>query len=205
VSAAVDADGVFATQHPKEQTMEYAIEAEGLVKRFGATTALAGVDLAVRRSSVLGVLGPNGAGKTTAVRILATLLKADGGSARIAGYDVATQAGDVRRVVGLTGQYASVDEALTGRQNLVMIGQLLDLSSRAAKARAAELLQWFDLSEAGDRPARTYSGGSISPAASSAARRSCSSTSRRPGWIPSSARACGRSSARWWPTAPPCS
>jgi oleandomycin transport system ATP-binding protein len=159
VSAAVDADGVFATQHPKEQTMEYAIEAEGLVKRFGATTALAGVDLAVRRSSVLGVLGPNGAGKTTAVRILATLLKADGGSARIAGYDVATQAGDVRRVVGLTGQYASVDEALTGRQNLVMIGQLLDLSSRAAKARAAELLQWFDLSEAGDRPARTYSGG----------------------------------------------
>jgi oleandomycin transport system ATP-binding protein len=156
VSAAADAGGVFTN---KERTMEYAIEAEGLVKRFGDTLALAGVDLAVRRGSVLGVLGPNGAGKTTAVRILATLLKADAGSARIAGYDVATQAADVRRVVGLTGQYASVDEALTGRQNLVLIGQLLDLSSRDAKSRAAELLEWFDLSAAGDRQARTYSGG----------------------------------------------
>ncbi len=139
--------------------MEYAIEAEGLVKRFGSTLALAGVDLAVRRGSVLGMLGPNGAGKTTAVRILATLLGADAGRARVAGYDVATQPADVRRVVGLTGQYASVDDALTGRQNLVMIGQLLDMSSRSAKARATELLDWFDLDDAGDRPARTYSGG----------------------------------------------
>jgi oleandomycin transport system ATP-binding protein len=143
----------------KEPIMEYAIEAEGLVKRFGSTLALAGVDFGVRRGSVLGMLGPNGAGKTTAVRILATLLKADGGSAQVAGYDVATRAPDVRRVVGLTGQYASVDEALTGRQNLVMIGQLLDMTSRAAKVRATELLEWFDLSDAGDRPARTYSGG----------------------------------------------
>ncbi len=139
--------------------MDYAIEAEGLVKRFGSTLALAGVDFGVRRGSVLGMLGPNGAGKTTAVRILATLLKADGGSARVAGYDVATRAAEVRRVVGLTGQYASVDEALTGRQNLVMIGQLLDMTSRSAKIRASELLEWFDLRDAGDRPARTYSGG----------------------------------------------
>ena len=139
--------------------MEYAIEAEGLVKRFGSTVALGGVDFAVQRGSVLGMLGPNGAGKTTAVRILATLLTPDAGSARIAGYDVVARAADVRREVGLTGQYASVDEALTGRQNLVMIGQLLDLSARAARARAAELLEWFGLTDAADRPARTYSGG----------------------------------------------
>ena len=138
--------------------MEYAIEAEGLVKRFGTTLALAGVDFAVRRGSVLGMLGPNGAGKTTAVRILATLLAADAGTARIHGYDVATQAADVRRTVGLTGQYASVDEALTGRQNLVMIGQLLDLTARSPRPaqRAARLVRPGD---AGDRPARTYSGG----------------------------------------------
>ncbi len=139
--------------------MRYAIEAEGLVKRFGATLALDGVSFAVETGTVLGVLGPNGAGKTTAVRILATLLGADGGSARVAGHDVVAEAAEVRRAVGLTGQYASVDEALTGRQNLVMIGQLLDLGSRAAKARAAELLAWFDLTDAADRPARTYSGG----------------------------------------------
>jgi len=139
--------------------MEYAIEAEGLVKRFGSTLALGGVDFAVRPGSVLGMLGPNGAGKTTAVRILATLLGADSGRARIHGYDVATEAADVRRTIGLTGQYASVDEALTGRQNLVMIGQLLDLGARSAKARASELLDWFGLSDAADRPARTYSGG----------------------------------------------
>jgi oleandomycin transport system ATP-binding protein len=143
----------------KEIQMEYAIEAEGLVKRFGPTLALAGIDLAVRRGSVLGVLGPNGAGKTTAVRILATLLRADEGTARVAGYDIVREAAAVRRSIGLTGQYASVDEALTGRQNLVMIGQLLDLSGRAARDRAGELLSWFGLTEAADRPARTYSGG----------------------------------------------
>jgi ABC transporter len=99
------------------------------------------------------MLGPNGAGKTTAVRILATLLAPDAASARIDGYDVVTRAANVRRSVGLTGQYASVDEALTGRQNLVMIGQLLDLSGRAAKVGAAELLEWFDLTDAADRPA----------------------------------------------------
>ena len=101
------------------------IQAEALTKRFGSTQALAGVDLAVPTGTVLGVLGPNGAGKTTAVRILATLLQADSGHARIGGYDVATQAHDVRRTIGLTGQYASVDEDLTGTQNLLLIGQLL--------------------------------------------------------------------------------
>ena len=139
--------------------MEYMIEAEGLRKAFGDTQALDGVDLAARGGSVLGVLGPNGAGKTTAVRILATLIAADAGSARIAGHDVASSPGKVREAIGLTGQYASVDELLTGEQNLVMIGQLLDLSGKQARARAKELLAWFDLTGAAKRPAKTYSGG----------------------------------------------
>ncbi|GAB3684085.1 ATP-binding cassette domain-containing protein [Angustibacter aerolatus] len=139
--------------------MTYAIEAEGLMKRFGSTQALAGVDLAAREGTVLGVLGPNGAGKTTAVRVLATLLRPDAGSARVAGLDVVRDAAAVRATIGLTGQYASVDEDLTGTQNLVMIGQLLDLTGRDARARAAELLEWFDLSAAAERTAKTYSGG----------------------------------------------
>ena len=139
--------------------MSYAFEAEGLVKRFGTTTALAGIDLAARRGTVLGVLGPNGAGKTTAVRILATLLRPDGGRAVVGGHDVVTDAARVRRLIGLTGQYASVDEDLTGTQNLVLIGRLLDLSRREARARAAELLAWFGLTDAAGRPAKTYSGG----------------------------------------------
>jgi oleandomycin transport system ATP-binding protein len=138
---------------------EFAIEAEGLTKRFGTTQALAGIDLAAPQGTVLGVLGPNGAGKTTAVRILATLLQADSGSARVGGYDVVRDAEQVRRTIGLTGQYASVDEDLTGLQNLVMIGQLLDLSAADARRRAKELLEWFDLAEAGGRTAKTYSGG----------------------------------------------
>jgi oleandomycin transport system ATP-binding protein len=140
-------------------THDLAIEASGLTKRFGATVALDGVDLSARRGTVLGVLGPNGAGKTTAVRMLATLLRPDAGIARVAGHDVLRDPSAVRRRIGLTGQYASVDEALTGRQNLVMIGRLLDLKGRDAKARAAELLAWFGLEEAADRPVRTYSGG----------------------------------------------
>jgi len=139
--------------------MTHTIEAEGLTKRFGNTQALAGVDLAASEGTVLGVLGPNGAGKTTAVRILATLLRPDSGRASVAGYDVVRDASKVRRIVGLTGQYASVDEDLTGTQNLVMIGQLLNLSTRDARARSAELLEWFDLSEAAGRVAKTYSGG----------------------------------------------
>jgi oleandomycin transport system ATP-binding protein len=139
--------------------MELAIEAEGLRKRFGDTQALDGVDLVARRGTVLGVLGPNGAGKTTAVRILATLLEPDAGVARVGGFDVVRRPEAVRRTIGLTGQYASVDETLSGTQNLVMIGQLLDLPRREARARAKELLGWFGLSDAADRPARTYSGG----------------------------------------------
>jgi oleandomycin transport system ATP-binding protein len=139
--------------------MTYAIQAEGLVKRFGETTALAGVDLEARQGTVLGVLGPNGAGKTTAVRILATLLRPDEGTARVAGYDVVRDAHRVRQLIGLTGQYASVDEMLTGTENLVMIGRLLGRQRREAKRRAGELLERFELWDARDRAAKTYSGG----------------------------------------------
>jgi len=135
------------------------IEATGLIKRFGKTTALAGVDLAAREGRVLGVLGPNGAGKTTAVRILATLLRPDGGQARVCGYDVLRNAYQVRQLIGLTGQYASVDEGLSGTNNLIMIGRLLGLPRAQARARAAELLARFELTEAAGRTAKTYSGG----------------------------------------------
>jgi oleandomycin transport system ATP-binding protein len=137
----------------------YGFEAHALTKRFGDTQALAGIDLAATEGTVLGVLGPNGAGKTTAVRILATLLTADSGSATVAGYDVGRQPQKVRQSIGLTGQFASVDEDLTGMENLVMIGQLLDLSAVDARRRAVELLEWFDLEGAASRVAKTYSGG----------------------------------------------
>ena len=139
--------------------MTNAIEASGLIKRFGKTTALAGVDLVARQGTVLGVLGPNGAGKTTAVRILATLLRPDGGQARVCGFDVERQAHQVRQLIGLTGQYASVDEGLSGVNNLVMIGRLLGEPRARAHARAAGLLERFDLTEAAQRPVKTYSGG----------------------------------------------
>lgn len=139
--------------------MSHAIQAEGLVKRFGATTALDGIDLAAPTGSILGVLGPNGAGKTTAVRILATLLRPDAGEARIAGHDLRREAVAVRSKIGLTGQYASVDEELTGTENLVLIGRLLELPRRDARARAAELLERFGLSDAAHRSLKTYSGG----------------------------------------------
>jgi daunorubicin resistance ABC transporter ATP-binding subunit len=128
-------------------------------KRFGNTDALAGVDLAVAEGEVLGLLGPNGAGKTTLVRVLATLLPPDEGEARIFGLDVVRDAPAVRRAIGLTGQYAAVDELLTGRENLRMFGELFHLSTKASRRRAAELLERFDLADAADRPARTYSGG----------------------------------------------
>ena len=141
------------------EDVTYAIEAHGLVKRFGKTTALAGVDLTARTGSVLGLLGPNGAGKTTAVRILATLLRPDAGSATVSGYDVVRDAHQVRQLIGLTGQYASVDEGLSGTNNLIMIGRLLGLSRPSARARASELLARFELTEAAGRAAKTYSGG----------------------------------------------
>ncbi|MFR9676330.1 ATP-binding cassette domain-containing protein [Streptomyces sp. TR06-5] len=139
--------------------MTLAIEAEGLVKRFKETEALAGVDLAARTGTVLGLLGPNGAGKTTAVRIFATLIRPDGGRAAVAGHDVVREAGVVRSLVGLTGQYAAVDENLTGTENLLLIGRLLGIRRRDAKARAAELLERFGLSDAADRAVKTFSGG----------------------------------------------
>jgi ABC-2 type transport system ATP-binding protein len=137
----------------------YAIEAEGLVKVFGRTRALDGIDLQVRAGTILGMLGPNGAGKTTTVRVLTTLLRPDLGTARVAGFDVRTEAAQVRREIGLTGQYAALDESLTGRANLIMVGQLCRMSKRQAKQRAAELLDEFDLTDAADRGVKTYSGG----------------------------------------------
>ncbi len=136
-----------------------AIEARGLAKAYGRTRALAGLDLEVEAGSILGMLGPNGAGKTTAVRVLTTLLRPDQGTARVAGFDVLTHAAQVRRQIGLTGQYAALDECLTGRANLVMVGQLGRLSGRQARQRASELLARFDLADAADRGVKTYSGG----------------------------------------------
>jgi ABC-2 type transport system ATP-binding protein len=136
-----------------------AIEATGLVKSFGETRAVDGVDLAVRSGSVYGVLGPNGAGKTTTIRILATLLRPDAGSASVLGYDIVREADEVRGVVSLTGQLASVDEDLTGRENLILLGRLLGLGRDQAKARAAELLEAFGLAEAANRLVKNYSGG----------------------------------------------
>jgi ABC-2 type transport system ATP-binding protein len=139
--------------------MPYAIETNGLVKSFGETRALNGVDLRVREGIVYGLLGPNGAGKTTTIRVLATLLRPDAGSASVLGHDVVREAKSVRRKVSLTGQYASIDEDLTGYENLVLIARLLGLSWRAARRRAAELLEAFGLTEAAARQVQTYSGG----------------------------------------------
>jgi oleandomycin transport system ATP-binding protein len=139
--------------------MNNAVLAEGLAKRFGETRALDGVDLAAPAGSVLGLLGPNGAGKTTAVRILATLLEPDAGHAEVCGHDAVRDAHQVRQLVGLTGQYASVDEMLTGAENLLLIGRLLGQSRAAAKGRARELLERFVLTDAANRAVKTYSGG----------------------------------------------
>ncbi len=139
--------------------MTYSIVAEGLVKRFGTTRALDGIDLEVPTGAVFGLLGPNGAGKTTAVRILATLLQPDGGHARVCGHDVVSHAHQVRQLTGLTGQYASVDETLTGQENLVLIGRLTGQSRPAARGRARDLLASFRLQDVADRAVRTYSGG----------------------------------------------
>ena len=136
-----------------------AIEAHGLVKTYGRTKALDGLDLEVQRGTILGMLGPNGAGKTTSVRVLTTLLRPDRGTARVAGHDLITAPARVRRHIGLTGQYAALDDNLTGRANLIMIGKLGRLSGREANARAADLLAKFDLAHAAHRAVKTYSGG----------------------------------------------
>jgi len=149
-------------RYPNSQMTSHsplAIEATGLVKVFGPTRAVDGVDLAVRRGSVYGVLGPNGAGKTTTIRMLATLLRPDGGEARVLGHDIVREADAVRSVVSLTGQLASVDEDLTGRENLILLGRLLGLKRAPAKARAAELLEAFGLADAAGRLVKHYSGG----------------------------------------------
>src|SRR4051794_16495892 len=136
-----------------------AVIAEGLVKTYGSVRALDGLDLAVPEGSVLALLGPNGAGKTTCVRVLATLLQPDAGRAEVAGIDVLRHPRDVRAIIGLSGQYAAVDEYLTGYENLDMIGRLYHLGRGPARARARELLAQFDLEDAADRPVKTYSGG----------------------------------------------
>jgi len=135
------------------------VEVDGICKRFGETQALAGVDLAAERGGVLALLGPNGAGKTTLVRILTTLLRPDGGRARVAGYDVVADAGMLRSVIGLAGQYAAVDELLTGRENLELVGLWYHLDKREYRRRAQEVLERFALTDAGDRLVKTYSGG----------------------------------------------
>jgi oleandomycin transport system ATP-binding protein len=139
--------------------MDTVIEVSGLRKTFGSTHALAGIDLAARRGQVLGLLGPNGSGKTTTVRILSTLLRPDSGVARVLGHDVQAEPGAVRRRIGLTGQYAAVDESLTGTHNLLLVARLLDLPRAVARKRAAELLARFELTDAAGRRVKTYSGG----------------------------------------------
>ena len=138
---------------------DLAISARGIAKSFGDVKALCGVDLDVASGTVLGLLGPNGAGKTTFVRVLTTLLKPDAGTARVAGLDVEHDAARLRERIGLAGQYAAIDENLTGLENLTMVGRLYGMPRRAAKARGAELLERFDLTDAANRPAKTYSGG----------------------------------------------
>jgi ABC-2 type transport system ATP-binding protein len=138
---------------------KYVIEATGLKKSYGSNHVLKGVDLKVERGTMVALLGPNGAGKTTTVRILSTLLGFDAGTVTVEGHDVRTEADKVRSVIGLTGQSAAVDELLTGRENLVMMGRLYRLTPESAKVRAQELLEEFDLVDAAERPAKTYSGG----------------------------------------------
>lgn len=140
-------------------TTDTVINIQGLTKAYGKNKVLRGIDLQVQRGTMLALLGPNGAGKTTTVRILSTLLKADGGTVEVAGNDVKSDPDKVRAVIGLTGQSAALDELLTGRENLIMMGRLYRLTKASAKARAEELLEQFDLVKAADRPAKTYSGG----------------------------------------------
>lgn len=152
-------DTAASVRGTDEVDVDAIVDVRGLVKSFGSYRALKGIDLRVPRGHVLGLLGPNGAGKTTTVRVLTTLLRPDGGSVRVAGYDVVSNPSRVRASIGLSGQYAAVDEKLTGLENLVMVGRLYGMRRRQARRRAEELLEWFRLAEAGSRPSGTYSGG----------------------------------------------
>lgn len=187
----------------------HAVRAEALEKRYGEKRALDGFDLAVREGTVHGLLGPNGAGKTTAVRILSTLVRLDGGGATVAGLDVARQPREVRARIGLTGQYAAVDEVLTGKQNLEMFGRLFHLGGKRARVRAGELLEQFDLADAGDKGVGKYSGGMrrrLDLAASMIlmTKPSSSSTSRRRAWILAAGARSGSPYGRWWRAARRC-
>ena len=172
------------------------IEVEALTKRFGATRALDEVTLSVEAGRVLALLGPNGAGKTTLVRVLSTLLSPDSGRARVAGLDVMASARAIRSIIGLAGQYATVDELLTGRENLELVGLLYHLDKPVYRRRAGEALERMSLAGAGDKPVKTYSAacGAVSTwrQVSSAARRSCSWTSRPPGSTRPAGSGCGR-------------
>jgi ABC-2 type transport system ATP-binding protein len=147
------------TRATTDEPMTPAIETSALIKHFGATRAVDGIDLRVDRGAVYGLLGPNGAGKTTTIRVLTTLLRPDGGAARVLGHDVTTEPGKVREKVSLTGQFASVDEDLTGHENLVLVSRLFGYGWKAARARADELLEAFDLADSAAKQVRTYSGG----------------------------------------------
>ena len=188
---------------------DVAIEAEGLRKRFGEVEALAGVDFRVTAGTVFGLLGPNGAGKTTAVRILTTILEPDEGRAAVLGVDVVREPERVRLRIGLAGQSATVDPNLTGRENLRLVGRLVRLDRATIARRSDELLERFELVDAGDRPVKTYSGGMrrrIDVALRSwAVRRSCSWTSRRRAWTFPVATPCGTRSVSSSTTARPCS
>jgi len=188
------------------------IEAHGLTKRFGSPQApvwaLNGIDLAVPQGAILGLLGPNGAGKTTAARILTTLTLPDAGEARVAGHDVLREPGEVRRRIGVTAQDHTLDENLTGRQNLVMVAELSGLRRPDAKNRAAELLDHFGLAEAADRVMKTSpagcGAGSTSPGASLPGHRCSSWTSRPPGSTRVAGCGSGTSSGSWSAEGPPC-
>ena len=159
IDVASPGDFIFASTYYFPAPVTTAIETSALVKHFGTTRAVDGIDLRIDRGAVYGLLGPNGAGKTTTIRVLSTLLRPDGGSARVLGHDVVKEAGTVRSKVSLTGQFASVDEDLTGQENLVLVSRLFGHGWKTARARADELLAAFDLSEAAQKQVRTYSGG----------------------------------------------
>lgn len=175
--------------------VDYAVEAEGLVKRFGDVTALDGLGFAVERGTIAGVLGPNGAGKTTTIDVLTTLLTPDAGRALVAGHDVVAEAGAVRSVIGLTGQFVALDASLTARENLELFGRLLKLGRKRSSERAGELLARFDLTDAADRRSGTFSGGMkrrLDLAASLIGRPEVLSwTNRPPAWTRAAARCCG--------------